>query len=323
MSLFMHLRRTDVCPSPAFSELYDRPRLEKFGRLRRSPCGLAVSAATLGVMSEFHVASRMQRHDLHKLHGLGNDFLLWFQPAVPEGASELAQRWCNRTTGIGADGLIVAIDDRVAPQFVLFNSDGGRAEISGNGLRCFVHALAARRGVDELETLVSTDVGDRSAHIRGALSETSLVSVGMGAPNPGPSLDGLDLTVHVDYRRADTVDLGNPHLVIEVEDPSAYDMSVVGPAIEAHFMPAGINVHLVSATEAGLRMAIWERGAGVTEACGSGACAAAAIASLSRPDHGLFEVVMPGGAVSVEVADELTLIGPSSYVAALEPMSWA
>jgi len=274
-------------------------------------------------MSEFHVASRMQRHDLHKLQGLGNDFLLWFQPAVPEGASELAQRWCNRKTGIGADGLIVAIDDRVAPQFVLFNADGGRAEVSGNGLRCFAHAIAGRRGVDELETLVATDAGDRAVRITDALSETASAFVGMGAPNPGPSLGGIDLAAHLEFLRADTVDLGNPHLVIEVLDEQAHDIGTVGPAIEKHFLPTGINVHLVTRTRSGVRMSIWERGAGATEACGSGACAAAAIAALSRPDQTDFVVQMPGGSATVHVGDELTLNGPSSYVAAIEPMRWA
>lgn len=274
-------------------------------------------------MSEFHVASRMQRHDLHKLHGLGNDFLLWFQPEVPDGASELAKQWCNRTTGIGADGLIVAIDDRVAPRFVLFNADGGRAEVSGNGLRCFAHAIAGRRGVDELETLVATDAGDRVVHVTGAVSQTSSVSVGMGAPSPGPTLEGIDLAAHLDFVQADTIDLGNPHVVIQVADPTAHDMAVVGPAIEAHFLPTGINVHLVTPTEAGARMAIWERGAGVTEACGSGACAAAAIASLDRPEQTEFVMDMPGGSATVKVGDELTLLGPSTYVAAVEPMSWA
>jgi len=264
----------------------------------------------------------MQRHDLHKLHGLGNDFLVWFQPDVPDGAAELASRWCERTTGVGADGLIIAIDDRVAPRFVLFNADGSRAEVSGNGLRCFGHAVAARRGVDTLDTLVATDAGDRFLKVADALSATASASVGMGAPNPGPSLDGLDLTAHVDYRRADTVDVGNPHVVIEVADVDAYDMAVVGPAIEAHFMPTGINVHLVTPTEGGVKMAIWERGAGVTQACGSGACAAAAIAALSRPDASAFHMQMPGGAVTVEVGDELTLVGPSTYVVAIEPMSW-
>jgi len=273
-------------------------------------------------MSEFHVASRMQRHDLHKLHGLGNDFLVWFQPSVPDNAESLAKQWCSRTTGIGADGLIVAIDDRTAPQFVLFNADGGRAEVSGNGLRCFAHAIAGRRGIDELDTIVATDAGDRSVTITDALSETASASVGMGAPTPGPRLDGIDLTAHVDYTRADTLDLGNPHLVIEVADPASYDIAVVGPAIEAHFLPTGMNVHLVAPTEAGITMVIWERGAGATAACGSGACAAAAIAALSRPDQDSFEITMPGGNASVQVGDELTLIGPSTYVAAVEPMSW-
>lgn len=274
-------------------------------------------------MSEFQVASRMQRHDLHKLHGLGNDFLLWFQPSVPEGASELAKMWCNRTTGIGADGLIVAIDDRIAPQFVLFNADGSRAEVSGNGLRCFAHAIAGRRGVDTLETLVATDAGDRFVSVTGAVSEISSVAVGMGAPRPGPSLEGIDLATHLEFAQADTLDIGNPHVVIQVADPSAHDMATIGPAIEAHFLPTGINVHLVTPTDTGVRMAIWERGAGVTEACGSGACAAAAIASLSRPDQAEFVVEMPGGSATVQVGDELTLIGPSTYVAAVEPMSWA
>ena len=274
-------------------------------------------------MSEFQVASRMQRHDLHKLHGLGNDFLVWFQPSLPDGAAETAKRWCDRTTGIGADGLIIAIDDRVAPQFVLFNADGGRAEVSGNGLRCFAHAVAGRRGVDTLETIVATDAGDRALSITGALTETAEASVGMGTPDPGPSLQDIDLDAHVDYRRADTVDLGNPHLVIEVADPSAYDIAVVGPAIEAHFQPTGINVHLVAPTEAGVRMAIWERGAGATQACGSGACAAAAIAALSRPEQQSFVIDMPGGSATVKVGDELTLVGASTYVAAIEPMDWS
>ncbi len=283
---------------------------------------LAPNCCQTDVMSEFQVGSRMQRHDLHKLHGLGNDFLVWFQPEVPADADQTARMLCNRTTGIGADGLIVAIDNRVAPQFVLFNADGSRAEISGNGLRCFAHAIAGRRGLDELETLVATDAGDRTVKITGALTDAATVSVGMGAPKPGPSLEHVDLDALIDYRRADTVDLGNPHLVIEVADLDAHEIAIVGPAIEAHFLPTGINVHLVRPTEAGLDMSIWERGVGVTEACGSGACAAAAIASLTRPDQGSFVVQMPGGSATVDVGDELTLVGPSAYIAAIEPTSW-
>ncbi len=183
--------------------------------------------------------------------------------------------------------------------------------------------MAGRRGVAELETLVATDAGDRFVSVTNAVSETASVSVGMGAPSPGPSLAGIDLAAHLDFVQADTVDLGNPHVVIQVQDPSAHDMTMIGPAIEAHFLPTGINVHLVAPTESGVRMAIWERGAGATQACGSGACAAAAIAALARPDQTEFVVDMPGGSATVKVGDELTLLGPSTYVAAIEPMSWA
>jgi len=274
-------------------------------------------------MSEFKVASHMQRHDLHKLHGLGNDFLVWFRPEVPTLADGIAQKWCSRTTGIGADGLIIAIDDRVAPQFVLFNADGSRAEISGNGLRCFGHALAARRGVDHLSTLVATDAGDRALSVSSALTEVATASVGMGAPRPGPSVANADLTTIPDYLRVDSVDVGNPHIVIEVEDLDAYDMAVVGPAVEANFMPTGANVHLVTPTDQGIRMKIWERGVGLTEACGSGACAAAAIAGIQRPEAVSIIVEMPGGSATVELGDELTLVGSSTYVGAVEPMNWS
>lgn len=264
----------------------------------------------------------MQRHDLHKFHGLGNDFLVWFQSEVPDDAGNRAAAWCNRTTGIGADGLIIAIDNRIAPQFVLFNADGGRTEISGNGLRCFAHAIASRRGEDSLETVVATDTGDRLVSITGAISATASASVGMGAPQPGPTLDGIDLRSHVEYEHAATIDVGNPHVVIQVEDSRAHDMTVVGPAVEAHFKPTGINVHLVTPTHTGVTMAIWERGVGVTDACGSGACAAAAIAALSKPQQDTFEVEMPGGSATVRVGDELTLVGPSTYIAAVEPLTW-
>lgn len=274
-----------------------------------------------GDMSEFRMGSRMQRHDLHKLHALGNDFLVWFQPEVPDDAPETARAWCDRTTGIGADGLVIAIDDRVAPTFVLFNADGGRAEISGNGLRCFIHAVAARRGIDELDTVVVTDAGDRAASIAGALDRQATATVGMGAPKPGPSLDGIDIGSHIDYRRVDTVDVGNPHVVVQVADLSGHDIAEVGPALEQYFLPTGINVHLVQPTERGLVMKIWERGVGVTEACGSGACAAAAIASLERPEQETFVVEMPGGEATVGIGNELSLSGPSTYIAAIEPMN--
>lgn len=275
------------------------------------------TAARLVSMSEFEVASQMQRHDLHKLHGLGNDFLIWFRPSVPDTASDLAVAWCNRSTGIGADGLIIAIDDRRNPQFVLFNADGGRTEVSGNGLRCFVHALARRRGVDELEVDITTDVGPKPARITSALSTTASAAVSMGVVTAGPAFDQINFDGVVDAGRIDTVDIGNPHIVLQVDDPTAYDMARVGPAIESHFLPIGINVHLAAIDGPQATMAIWERGVGVTEACGSGACAVATVAKQMHPDQSTFSITMPGGSASVEVGEQIVLTGPSTYVAAI------
>lgn len=267
------------------------------------------------------MSSRLQRQDLHKLHGLGNDFLVWFRPELPENAADQAVAWCDRRTGLGADGLVVVLDDRVAPRFILFNSDGSRAEVSGNGLRCFGHAIAARRGVDELTIIAETDAGDRALEVSGSLGVTATVSVGMGVPGPGPDLDRLDfdeLSTLVEYRRVDSIDMGNPHIVIEVDDLDSLDIATIGPVVENHFLPVGTNVHLVCRDETTLRLLIWERGAGVTKACGSGACAAGALASLQNPQVESFRVDMPGGSVRVAVTGEITLTGDSTYVAAID-----
>lgn len=268
-------------------------------------------------MSEFFVATRMQRHDLHKLHGLGNDFLVWFRPTLPGNAADVAVQWCDRRTGIGADGLIVAIDDKTSPRFHLFNSDGSVPEISGNGLRCMAHAIAARRGVAEAEFVIETPAGPRLAIVTNGLDHQATVRVGMGAPSPGPSLAALDIDSIVAYRRVQTIDMGNPHTVIQVDSLDGLDIASIGPAVEALFPETGMNVHLATISGDRIALKIWERGAGVTEACGSGACAAAAVAALAEPDIESFVVDMPGGSASVTVGDEILLEGPSAYVAAI------
>lgn len=269
-------------------------------------------------MSEYKVSSHMQRYDLHKFHGLSNDFLIWFRPSLPQDAPSYAKQWCDRHTGIGADGLIVAIDDRQASQFLLFNADGSEAEISGNGIRCFAHAIARRRGLDTGEINVQTAVGQRLINIEDALQLTAQATVDMGEPQPGPMVENLDLGIVADATSAHTIDMGNPHIVIETPTALQYDIATVGPHIEAQFPETGINVHLINIDEdKQISMQIWERGAGVTKACGSGACAAAAVASRDSELPTTFKVSMPGGDCSVKVGDTIQLIGPSTYIAAL------
>lgn len=262
---------------------------------------------------------------LTKHHGLGNDFLVTFVDDVPAHASALATDLCDRRTGIGADGLIFGIDQGSTVRMRLFNSDGSAAEISGNGMRCFLQAIAMRRGVQSLELDVDTLAGVRqctySATQDPAIGEAS---VDMGPVTDGDAPDGEDfLAQHsIDASRWATGAVGNPHVVLEVDDPESFDLAAVGPQIEEHF-PHGVNVHLVAlaGTDA-LSLAVWERGAGITQACGSGAT----VAAQRFHDWGLVgetvTVTMPGGSAVIDVSTEerssAILSGPTTYVGAVE-----
>lgn len=259
---------------------------------------------------------------LTKHHGLGNDFLITWTDAVPEGAADLARQLCDRHTGIGADGLIFGVGANPV-QFVLFNADGSPAEVSGNGLRCFGQALAMRDGVTELDVAVASSAGPKQITVIGATPDNPSefdVEVDMGAPESGPDLKGRDPLRHIEGATAAvTVDMGNPHVVIAVPNPRSHDMAVVGPRVEADFLPTGINVHLVAREESGgVAMNIWERGAGVTQACGSGACAAGwAAHHWDWADDDLVAVDMPGGRASVRMGPSIRLRGPATYIGAV------
>jgi diaminopimelate epimerase len=273
---------------------------------------------------------------LTKHHGLGNDFLVALvdDPSAHDGAV-LAKRWCDRRRGVGADGLIVAGPGGSGPAdatMVLCNADGSRAEMSGNGVRCLAQALALHRGTDTIDLAIATDAGLRRVQVRPHPGDASTVDVrvGMGAVSPGPHwqpapaaravLAELGVTA-AGTGRAETADIGNPHLVIAVADPWQVDVGRLGPVLEADF-PAGINVQFFAVAPGErdrLDLTVWERGAGVTEACGSGAAAAATVAhrwGLVGPE---VTVAMPGGTVRVIVGGEGTeLIGPATFIGRIE-----
>lgn len=266
---------------------------------------------------------------LTKHHGLGNDFLIAVEPPRPLGPED-ARRWCHRRHGIGADGLIQATAEPGAQtgdgrssrrwRMALWNSDGSRAEVSGNGLRCLGQAIAGHLDLDptaDHELIVETDAGTRSLLVKagGGHSAAIQVRAGMGkaVDGPPPSSRWAEVGVTVTGQRG--VDVGNPHLVAFTEGGTRVDMAAVGPVIEADY-PGGINVHLVTVEDRGrLTLEVWERGAGVTEACGSGACAAAWAAHQAGLTDGTVVVDMPGGSATVELVDgEIFLTGPAVEV---------
>jgi diaminopimelate epimerase len=263
-----------------------------------------------------------ERVHLTKHHGLGNDFLVGLWSSVPDHAPALARRLCDRRRGVGADGLILGSSSaRPGIDLVmnLWNADGSTAEISGNGIRCLAQAEAYRRGVDAADLVIETAAGDRSVGVRpGVTPGTVVASVGMGAARPGPAIATAPTAPTLVGHRVATVDIGNPHVVILVDEPEAVDVAIAGPAIEALF-PDGINVHFVAPTaDGGLRLRVWERGVGITDACGSGASAAAYAAHEWGIVGDRVRVHMPGGDAEVIVGPELTLIGPATFIASVE-----
>lgn len=258
---------------------------------------------------------------LTKHEGLGNDFLIAVDPSRPLTGLD-ARSWCNRKRGIGADGLIELRSGPEAEPWVmtLFNADGSRAEISGNGIRCAGQALVAHLDLDGPQDLdVMTDAGIRRLEIRPAVSNRVVeVRVDMGGAKAGPADSTAWMGLGVEVQRQLGIDMGNPHLVALVDDPDHYDIAAVGSAVETDY-PDGLNVHLISVEADGtIELRVWERGAGVTEACGSGACAAGYAASTWGLLDGPAHVHMPGGAATVEVTDDsIFLTGPAAFIATI------
>lgn len=258
---------------------------------------------------------------LTKHHGLGNDFLIALADAIPDGAPAMAQAVCRRTRGVGADGLIFGLpgDPEAATDItmVLFNADGSRAEMSGNGIRCLAQAVARRDGCGQGgDLLIGTDGGIRQVVLE-PTDEPDVVEVwvGMGPITPGPELASI---AYPEALRFMTSYVGNPHLVIHVVDAQAVDVAADGAELSR--LAGGINVEFISPRSDGygIDMGVWERGVGVTEACGTGACAAAHAAhhwGLAGPQVPVF---MPGGNVEVLLDETAMLIGPAEYIAAVD-----
>lgn len=255
---------------------------------------------------------RMTKHQ-----ALGNDFLVTFEPL--DKPEQLAVRVCARRHGIGADGLLVASDGPDGElQMKLFNADGSPAEISGNGIRCFAQAVAMRRG-DYAPQTIHTGAGVRQVEIQPVGDRTVEATVSMGVatdidPPPSWAAIGADPNRPVTH-----LSLGNPHIVVGVEDVDAVDLVDLGARLPE------VNLEVVEPGErpGWITMRVHERGVGITEACGSGACASAVAAKRwGLVPSSVEEIVvqMPGGTakVSFTPGGEVLLTGPSEFLATID-----
>jgi diaminopimelate epimerase len=258
---------------------------------------------------------------LTKHHGLGNDFLVLLDPSGTQPASgELARAVCDRHRGIGADGLLRASPGTNGAQLTmqLWNADGGRAEMSGNGISCLAQAAVLSGVVPPPTVTISTDAGLRTIYVeRTPATRTHRMTVDMGVAKVGEDeSEWLD----DDIIRAVRVDVGNPHLVLHVPDLDwGVDLEARGREIN-EMVPGGVNVELIAPGPGPdeLTMKVYERGVGLTRACGTGACAAAAAAVSWDLVATTVHVHQPGGTADIAVGDTITMTVPVVHVATLE-----
>ena len=269
---------------------------------------------------------------LSKLHATGNDFLVWSSldvaPGRPEADGVIAAALCDRHRGIGADGLIVLEPgaNGADVHMVLWNADGKVAEMSGNGIRCLAW-VAAREGLGLGGILVvETGGGRRTIELtRDAVTgEVTGATVDMGPvtfdpasiPVDAPSPFDLGAEFHGVEYRGDAAGMGNPHLVLFVDDPADARVTQHGPRLEHDpRFPNRTNVEFVAVTGPDeITMRVWERGVGETLSCGTGACAAAAVAHRRDLVGDRVVVHVPGGDLTVELGDTVRLGGPVEHV---------
>jgi diaminopimelate epimerase len=238
-----------------------------------------------------------------KYQGLGNDFVVI--EAADLMAPERAVRLCDRRRGIGADGVLSVLPPRAGgvAYMHIFNSDGSVAAMCGNGIRCVARHLAERRALaGELE--IETDAGPKRCLVHRARSgAVEAVSVEMG---PARYQGEEQFDVGGKRLHGHRVSMGNPHAVFFGE-ASVERATAFGPEVE-RAVAGGVNAGFAAPRAGGLDLVVWERGAGLTDACGTGACAAAvaAVKTGKLPAGQALEVRLPGGPLAVTVSTDLT-----------------
>lgn len=267
-----------------------------------------------------------------KMHGLGNDFIIVNgESRLPENASQLAIDLCNRFFGIGADGLVYILpSDKADFKMRIINSDGSEAEQCGNAIRCVAKYVYEHRMIDRTEISIETiGAGAQQLKLQVEGGNVKSVRVDMGQPvlqgTRVPTTIEQDVVqnypVTVDGRefRFTAVSMGNPHCVIYVDDAVQFDLQTWGPKLETHpLFPRKINVEFATVKSRDyVDMRVWERGAGPTLACGTGACATLVSSVLNGLTGRQATVALKGGELMIEWSEQdnhVYMTGPAAEV---------
>jgi len=273
--------------------------------------------------------------DFVKMHGLGNDFVLinCLNKSLGDSSflSYLAKKLCDRNFGIGADGLMLILSSFKADlRMRIFNSDGSEAQMCGNGIRCFAKYAYENKLVSKNKFKVETLAGIIIPELTISNNNILGVKVNMGVPKLRRReipMSGEDTTTVTDETlkinpeqtfKITCVSMGNPHCIIFVNDVQSIPINKIGPKIENHpLFPEKTNVEFIQVlNKQEINFRVWERGAGETLACGTGACAALVAAVLNKKTDRKTTVHLPGGDLDIQWANDgyVYMTGPAELV---------
>lgn len=272
-----------------------------------------------------------------KYHGLGNDFILVDnrQQSEPKLTPEQAIKLCDRHFGIGADGVIFALPGQAGTDYTMriFNSDGSEPEMCGNGIRCMARFLADLEAAEGQAPSLphAYRIHTLAGLITPELQPDGQVRVNMGKPRllaqeipttlaePDDKVVDRPLQVANQEWQVTCVSMGNPHCITFVESVEAIALEALGPQFEHHpSFPQRTNTEFIEVVRPDyLKMRVWERGAGITLACGTGACASLVAGVLTGRCDRRATLELPGGPLEIEWSDadqNVYMTGPAEYV---------
>ena len=250
-----------------------------------------------------------------KMQGLGNDYL-YIYGEVPLNVKEFAVKYSDRHFGVGSDGLIYISQSKVADfKMRIFNADGSEAKMCGNGIRCVGKYVYDKGYTDKTKLTVETLSGIKTLILSVVYGKVKTVTVDMGKVFVS---DDLVLAAADKDFTATPVSVGNPHIVIFVNDVECFPIEKYGKILEKHpQFPDGVNVEFAEVKDGYIRMRVWERGSGITLACGTGACATVSSAvKKGLVKAGEFTTVkLDGGDLQVKYTDDnITMTGGAEFV---------